>query len=252
MTGRTVGGALWRVRRVFRWRRVIRAPGVRYTELTTEPLRRALSRLGGGFKEYEVEFTHAPRMRIRATRRRVYADLAPPPDDGAWVTIASLVRPGDRVLILQGGTGYAAERMSRLVGPAGAVVSLDRDEESTRFAQRRYRAANIAFEAGHVEALRGETDGSFDLAASLGSGDPADHDAGVTAELWRVVAPGGDLVLAAPATADDGGPTPRSAEDLVALLSSGNADLESSPRVLSGPGDAWTIVAATRSAGGGA
>lgn len=194
---RLVANAAWRLRRLLGWRRTVRIDRVRYTERTAEPLHRAMSRHGPGVKDYDVEFPSGPRMRITCTRDRVYADLARPERLEPFQAAESVVKPGMRALIVEGGTGWAGERLSRRVGPSGAVVSLDRDEESAKFAQRRYRLSNTAYEAGHVEALKGETDESFDAVIAieaLGEGDAA-RDA--LKELWRVVRAGGTLVLGA-------------------------------------------------------
>lgn len=256
------GALLARVLRLIGWRRTLRVAGVKYVERTTEPLHRALARGGGGgsgVKEYDAEFPRAPRMTIRATRARVYADLTAPRDTAAWARVEPLLRPGMRVLVLRGGTGYVGTRLARLVGPSGAVVSLDRDEESIRYAQRRYELDNTAFEVGHIDALRGETDGGFDLVAAMDAIDAADDAPAVAAELWRVVAPEGTLVLGS-RTADDGdGPPIRSAEELVDLIPGEPDDDRADPahtpdmpapprtlRVLTEPTDAWTILAATK------
>ena len=49
------------------------------------------------------------------------------------------------------------------VGPSGAVVALDPDHESIRYARRRYTDSNIAWEIGGIGSLEGELDGSFDV-----------------------------------------------------------------------------------------
>src|SRR5688572_7706178 len=76
-------------RRVSRWlqnaRRTmgllgsVTADGVVFREFTPEPLPRALGRKGPGFKDYRVLFPDGTKMLIRATPRRVFADLAPAP-----------------------------------------------------------------------------------------------------------------------------------------------------------------------------
>lgn len=253
---------LGRVLGMIGWRRTIHAAGVRYVERTTEPLHRALARGGrggSGVKEYDAHFPGAPRMTIRATRTRVYADLIAPRDLAAWDRIEPLVRPGMRALVLRAGTGYAAARLSRLVGPSGAVVALDRDEESVRYAQRRYELDHTAFEVGHLDALRGETDGAFNLVAALDAIAAEDDAPAVVAELWRVVAPGGELVLGSHAPDDANGPPVRSAEDLIDLIPpSPDGDEAENPdqpdplrdlRVLTEPTEAWTIITATKPRG---
>ncbi|MEX2218774.1 MAG: class I SAM-dependent methyltransferase [Phycisphaerales bacterium] len=193
---RTLGDQL---RRLLGLRRRIDAPGVRYRERTSEPLRRALSRKGEGAKEYEALFPDGgPPLRICATARRIYADLVGPRLLPVYRRAADWVTPGLRILLLEGGTGYAAEWVARQAGPSGAIVSLDRDEESTLFARRRYPYPNIAFETGGLESLSGETDGAFDAVFAVDALGPADDLTRALAELWRVVGEGGWLLAAVP------------------------------------------------------
>ncbi len=238
---------LWRLRRVLGLRRTVRVPGARYTERTAEPLHRALSRHGQGVKEYDAEFADGSRLRLRATRQRVYADLARPPRLDAFEAADGLVRPGVRALALEGGTGWAGERLSRLVGPSGAVVSLDRDEESVRFAQRRYRLRNTAYEVGHVESLKGETDGSFDAAVAIEAFAPGEEVPPALAELWRLIPPMGALVVGARRDAEGAAPdTPRlSHADLERALRDTTGE-GSEVRDLGKEGDPWWIAAAIR------
>ncbi len=157
-----------------------------------------MSRRGTGVKEYAVEFSDGGRMRITCTRVRVYADLTDPPALSALTAAEPLARPGMRALVLGGGTGWAGARLSRVVGPSGAVVSLSDDEESVRFAQRRYRLGNVAFERGGVESLRGETDGAFGLVILMDDGLGAGSRETPLGELWRLVAAPGALVVIQP------------------------------------------------------
>jgi ubiquinone/menaquinone biosynthesis C-methylase UbiE len=192
---RTLGG---RVRYMLGLRRTIRAGPVRYRERTAEPLRHALSRKGSGAKQYDAHFEDGPPLRIHATARRVYADLAGPRLLPHFRSASEWLMPGMRVLLLEGGTGYAAEWVAARVGPSGAVVSLDRDEESTAFARRRYPLPNVAYEVGGLETLSGETDGGFAAVFAVDALDRSSDPASPLAELWRVVAEEGWLLVAAP------------------------------------------------------
>lgn len=187
-----------RVRRALGMRRTVRAGDVRYRERTTEPLRHALSRTGTGFKEFDVVFQDGQTMAICCTPRRVYADLMGPRLLWAWRRVEARLRPGMRVLMLEGGTGYAAAWIAERLGPSGAVVSLDRDREAIEYARRRYRLPNVGFEIGHVEALHGEIDGAFDAVMAVDALLHVPERPGAVAECWRVVGPGGWLYLAAP------------------------------------------------------
>lgn len=191
----TLGG---RVRYLLGLRRTIRAGPVRYRERTAEPLRHALSRKGTGAKEYDAHFDEGPPMRIHATARRIYADLAGPRLLSHFQSASEWLTPGMRVLLLEGGTGYAAEWVTERVGPSGAVVSLDRDEEAVVFARRRYRLPHVAYEHGGLEALSGETDGAFDAVFAVDALERSEDLSRALGELWRVVGQGGWLLVAAP------------------------------------------------------
>lgn len=200
----------WR-RRVTRWlerasrvlglRRTIRVDGVRYRERTRDPLRRALSRAGGGVKEYDVRFPPRPgrtraTMRIRCTPERMYADVGPTRRPALYGRLIDPVRPGMRVFELGCGTGAGTAKLGELVGPSGGVVAVDRDRESIRFARQRYLAPQLGFEIGWVETLAGELDGAFDAVVAVEAligNDQADH--ALLCELWRVVGEGGRLIV---------------------------------------------------------
>lgn len=190
-----------RLRHLFGLRQVFIVDGVRYREVTVEPLRHALSRKGPGFKEFDVAFpggaagTGGGVMRIRCTPRRVFADLSA----GRLVAVCDaagpLLRPGMRVLLLEGGTGDAGAFLGRRVAPSGAVVSLDGDTDSIEYAQKRYRLQNVSYEVGGIDGLAGETDGAFDAVIAVEPGAMGVEAPGL-AEAWRVVRAGGWLMLA--------------------------------------------------------
>jgi SAM-dependent methyltransferase len=220
-------------------RQTLVVSGVRYRELTTEPLRRALSRKGSGHKDYDAVFADGSGMRIRCTPQRIYADLTPSPRMYVCDHAGPLLRPGMRVLLLGGGTGDAGARLARLVAPSGAVVSLDSDAESVEYAQRRYPLRNISFEAGGIDGLAGETDGAFNAVLAIDpSAAPEDPDRPLR-ELWRVVASGGLFIIAAPAGS--------AADELVGRLGS-VAALPEAPTVLADGRESWVIAAAARPA----
>jgi SAM-dependent methyltransferase len=188
-------GVRGRLGRALGIRRSFAVDGVRYREVTTEPLRSALSRRGPGYKDFDVRFRGGDRMRIRCTRERVFADLAPPPRLPVLLRIERLLRPGMRVLVTACGTGYGAAMVAGRVSPSGAVVALDPDQESIDFAQRRYAIQNVSFERGGISDLRGETDGAFEAVIVLERTLERPDDASIS-EYWRLVAPGGWLAVA--------------------------------------------------------
>lgn len=197
-----MGRALVRLRdqarAILGMRRSFTVEGVKYTERSGETLRRSLSRKGPGRKEYEAVFPDGTSMRLRCTVSRVYADIGGARLLPIYRLVEPMVRPGMRVLDLACTTGYGAAYLGELVGPSGAVVALDRDRESIRFAQARYKTGTIAFEVGFIETLAGEVDGAFEGIMACEALTAADNPGAVIAELWRTLAPGGWLLLVAP------------------------------------------------------
>jgi len=127
-------------------------------------------------------FTHVPMLRAPPTSVRA---------------VEPIVRPGMRVLICPGGTGAMADRFARLVGPSGAIVSIDKDEESVRFATCRYPRDNVAFEVAASDDIGGETDGAFDAAVVGLTGEDEDDARAVVSEAMRIVEDGGWLLVRA-------------------------------------------------------
>lgn len=187
------GGVL---RGLLRWinpTRPFTVDGVVYRPLSRVPLVRAIAT--GGAADYAVTFPAGERLRIRATRERVFADLLPNRDDPlGWLLAACSphIRPGWRVAALGVGTGAFTAGLSELVGPSGSVVGLEQDALSVAYARKRYRLTNAAFERGGHAALGVEPDRSCEaiiLSPRYPRTDPA--------PLWRLVAQGGLLVASA-------------------------------------------------------
>ncbi len=179
--------------------RTLHVAGVRYTETTSESLRRALSRRGSGVKEFLAEFPSGERMVLQCTSSRVYADLMEARLLPCYEMLLPYLRPGMRVLDFGCGTGYGSAWLLDAVGPSGAVVAVDRDTQSVQYAQHRYASPNAAFEEGWVNALSGEIDGAFDLVVSLDAMREEDDAHAAIRELWRVLRPGGWMLIVTPA-----------------------------------------------------
>lgn len=69
--------------------------------------------------------------------------------------------PGMRVLDLGSGAGNVARLAAEIVGPAGAVVGIEKDPAAVELARRRTAATNIEFRVGDVQTLEG-VEGGFD------------------------------------------------------------------------------------------
>jgi SAM-dependent methyltransferase len=189
-----------RVRSLVGLRRGFKVQGFYYKETSTELLAKALSRKGSGEKEYRVTFPDGSKLLVHCSLRRPFADIMGPVALQHYQRAQAMIRPGMRVVTAPCGTGHAVAWLAERVGPSGAVVALDADAESITYAQRRYARANVAFEPGGAASLAGEIDGSFDAAFSVRL-DAEELDASLAREMWRVVAPGGWILLALPGEA---------------------------------------------------
>lgn len=190
---------LGRARSAIGLRRGVKVHGVYYKERSSESLQRALSKKGRGWKDYRVTFPDGSKQIIRASAQRVYDDIMAPlgydAGQGLLASLLEIIRPGSRLLLVNAGTGAAAAWLGAAVGGSGAVVALEPDEQSVAFAARRYPRHNVAFEHGGLDGVRGETDGAFDGAAVLRP-LPASELETALADIWRVIAPGGWLLVA--------------------------------------------------------
>lgn len=188
--------------------------GVVYRERSAVSLKRSLSEVGSGVKEYDVRFGALgsvtaslqypvrEQMRIRYTKRRLYHDLGHDPRMWFLERYRDRIVPGGRVLDLGCGTGAASGELARLVGPSGAVVAIERDGESVRFARQRYRVDHLGFELGWVESLAGEMDGAFSavVVTDLFRDDVDEPSKSRTVSaIWRLVEDGGLVVVMASA-----------------------------------------------------
>jgi SAM-dependent methyltransferase len=196
--GRQAWRTLHRLRELLGIRRSFKVGGVYYKETSAELIWRALSVRGTGHKQLRVTFPDGSKLLIHCTAERVYADAMGPALLPQYQRAAALVRPGMRVLDMGCGTGYTASWLAGRVGPSGAIVAIDPDQESITFAHKRYIHPNVAFEVGAIEALAGETNGAFDAACCLTMLRAGAPDQPLVKELARVVAPGGWLLVGAP------------------------------------------------------
>jgi SAM-dependent methyltransferase len=109
------------------------------------------------------------------------------------------VRPGDAVLDVGCGPGILSVQAAPRVAPGGSVTGVDVAEGMLEVAREKaaQRGAGdaLAFELGDMHELR-FPDGAFDAVACSYAMFFAQDVTAVGRELWRVVAPGGRLVVA--------------------------------------------------------
>jgi len=147
-----------------------------------------------------------PEDAAAARNRAVFSAAADHFDDDALGFFARIsadaverlaLRPGLRILDVACGTGHASIPAARAVGPGGAVTGADLAEPLLALAREKARAEGLA----HAEFVTGDfrglpyPDGAFDVVLCVfGIFFVPDMEA-ATAELWRMVGPGGRLAL---------------------------------------------------------
>jgi ubiquinone/menaquinone biosynthesis C-methylase UbiE len=109
---------------------------------------------------------------------------------------ASGAQPGERVLDIGCGTGYFSRHIAPVVGPDGTVVGIDPSQPMLDYATQ-HAPANCTFQAAGAEDLPFE-DASFDLIVSSLAFHhiPSEHRGDAVREMFRVLRPGGRLMIA--------------------------------------------------------
>lgn len=109
------------------------------------------------------------------------------------------VRRGDRVLDAGGGTGLTSKMAAAAAGPEGSVVLLD---FSTGMLRRAVETGVAGSRGAQVRLVMGDIsrlpfpEGSFDVVLSTYSVCPLEDPVAGTAEMYRMVKPGGLLGVA--------------------------------------------------------
>lgn len=126
----------------------------------------------------------------------IYDEYFVPAVFGPWgpvVAQAARVEPDQRVLDVACGTGALACAAAALVGPRGAVVGLDPNEEMLAVARR--KPERVTWEVGQAEALP-FPGAHFDIVVSQFGLMFFDDPVAALREMKRVMRPGGRLAVA--------------------------------------------------------
>lgn len=121
----------------------------------------------------------------------------------AWAPVvarAAAISAGDRALDVACGTGVLARRMAELVGPSGSVTGLDIN--AAMLAVARQTAPGVDWQQGNAIDLPFDDASFTKVASQFGLMFFPDRIAAVR-EMWRVLAPGGRLAIAAWASVDE-------------------------------------------------
>lgn len=134
------------------------------------------------FRQNDMVTRIAFRGRRRATYRRLIE--------------LSGAKPGDRVLDVGSSAGYLARMLAKTVGESGHVTGVDPSEAAIGYASR-HAAPNCDFTVGTAQDLT-LPDASFDVVTSTLALHhvPARQRAAAFGEMFRVLRPGGRLLVA--------------------------------------------------------
>ena len=108
------------------------------------------------------------------------------------------IRRGQRVLDVGSGTGYFARLIAQTVGPGGLVLGVDPSESMIAYARRKaVGAVNCEFQVGTAQALPVPADHFDVVTTSLVMHHlPEGLRLSAMREMWRVLRPGGRLLVA--------------------------------------------------------
>ena len=141
--------------------------------------------------------TEPERWQVSTDAAEVYESCFVPAIFGAWagpVTDAAAIESGDKILDVACGTGVLAREALRRTGPDGQVVGLDLNEGMLAVAARTEPA--IEWRRGDAGSLPFADSGFDAVVSQFALMYFADREAALR-EMWRVLAPGGRLAVAA-------------------------------------------------------
>ncbi|MET9214602.1 MULTISPECIES: class I SAM-dependent methyltransferase [unclassified Nocardia] len=130
---------------------------------------------------------------------------------------AAGIAPGQRTLDIGCGPGKLVRASGVATGPSGAAVGVDPSAIAVDDNRRRDRAAHHRYEQAPAQELPFD-DGEFDVVTCtfVMHHIPEQHRTAAIAEMWRVLRPGGRLLLA------DASLTPRARRLLAPFFGGGN------------------------------
>jgi SAM-dependent methyltransferase len=172
---------------------------------------------------------------VTSSAAEFYDEFFVPALFGEWApraVAAAGLAPGMRVLDVACGTGVVTLEAAAAVAPGGAAVGIDLNPAMLAVAQ--HKSSDIEWHEGPAEALPFD-DGSFDAAVcQFGLMFFSDKERALT-EMWRVLRPGGCLVVSLWGSLEDAPGYARMTSLLSRLFGDSIADLLRAPYSLGDP-----------------
>ncbi len=140
--------------------------------------------------------SNAETGQVNTSAAEVYEEFFLPALFQEWaprIVDAARIGTGQHVLDVACGTGVLARAAAERVGPDGKVVGLDMNDGMLAVARR--KAPHVVWRQGRAESLPFDA-GSFDAVASQFGLMFFDDRSAAIREMWRVLRPGGRLVVA--------------------------------------------------------